>query len=354
MPRTMLAAGTLITSMILCSGALGAANVGGARGVATPSPATPTATATPVCGDGVTVSPETCDPPGAAQPPTGALCRTDCTFCGDQITQVGSGESCDDGNAISGCRVDKPQKPLDGCLNGCQRPICDDPARIQLWDESATGKRDVVRIHARLVVDTAIDFANEPFTLTISRRLCSNDGSRTCSSDGDCVGAGAVCTDRGCAHDAAVLCGDDAICGMLAPGSTCSVASTLSTVFSTTVAGGIPLGKPARWHLRDPLAKSQGGISDLKIQSKLSPSRCAGGANDGQKCVPGGASCPDGACVGYYLLTLTAYGDAERAVADMQTDIVVGTQRWTLRGLWAQFPHAWKLGKKSPVLEPWR
>ena len=81
------------------------------------------------------------------------------------------------------------------------------------------------------------------------------------------------------------------------------------------------------------------------------PKRCAGGPKDDHTCASSDGECPSGACVGYYQFKLKAYGDAERAVADMQTNIIVGGGRWAVRGLWAQFPNAWKLGKKSTLLE---
>jgi hypothetical protein len=311
---------------------------------------TPTPTATPVCGDGLIVGPaETCDPP-TAPAPNGGDCRVDCTYCGDGVTQASDNESCDDGNTVSGCRLDKPQKALDGCLNSCQRPICDDPARIQLNDEAATGKHDVVQVHARLITEIPFDFAAQPFELEISRRLCSTDPSKACSSDANC-GAG-VCTDRVCAHDNAVLCAADATCDALSPGSTCSGVSEASIVFRQELEG-IPLGNLLRWRYRDVTAKQNGGIWFVKVQSKMEPARCAGGANNDRVCTPNGDTCPDGACVGYYQFKLKAYGDAERAVQDMQTRIIIGGQRWAVRGVWTSYPNAWKLNQKSPLLEPW-
>src|SRR4051812_31744105 len=85
----------------------------------------------PICGDGIVVRPaETCDPPGTLLA-NGARCRADCTYCGDGIVQEGAGESCDDADAVSGCRIDRPEKALDRCLSTCQRPLCGDPSRIR-------------------------------------------------------------------------------------------------------------------------------------------------------------------------------------------------------------------------------
>jgi cysteine-rich repeat protein len=53
---------------------------------------------------------ETCDPPGSDPPPPGGnLCRTDCTYCGDGVTQTQNGEQCDDANNVDN----------DGCHNDC-------------------------------------------------------------------------------------------------------------------------------------------------------------------------------------------------------------------------------------------
>src|SRR5512146_1662620 len=65
------------------------------------------------CGDSILDPGETCDPPGSVQP-GGAVCRNDCTFCGDGLLQAGDGEACDDGNNVSG----------DGCSATCQAELC--------------------------------------------------------------------------------------------------------------------------------------------------------------------------------------------------------------------------------------
>jgi hypothetical protein len=116
-----------------------------ATATATP---TPTVTATPACGNGI-VEPlggETCDPPGAPQPPNGNTCQTDCTFCGDGITQAPR-ESCDDANTAQ-CDPVHPQKPVQGdtCTNQCTGLICKDPSTIKLTDGL-----DIVKAHGVLV-----------------------------------------------------------------------------------------------------------------------------------------------------------------------------------------------------------
>src|SRR6185369_12070903 len=89
----------------------------------------------PDCGDGSVNAPgETCDPPGAVQPPSGNACRGNCTYCGDGM--VDAGEQCDDGNAnnTDACRNDcTPQPPVccDGVINQagetCEPPGSDPP-----------------------------------------------------------------------------------------------------------------------------------------------------------------------------------------------------------------------------------
>jgi hypothetical protein len=87
-----------------------------------------------------------------------------------------------------------------------------------------------------------------------------------------------------------------------------------SVVFRQALPNGVPVGNPLRWRFRDKLAKTTGGIFQVKIQQKLDPKRCAGGSNDDHTCVTN-QDCPSGgACVGYYVFKLRAYGDAERAV----------------------------------------
>ena len=287
--------------------------------------------------------------------PNGFPCRADCTFCGDGIIQGSDGESCDDANAISGCRPDQPQKPLDACLNSCQRPLCDDPAKVLLYDETATGKKDVVQLHGRLISDATMEFAGEPFGIELSKRLCSHDQSTSCSSNLDCeaLSPGSICTDRVCAHDAATACLVDADCEPLSHGSTCTGVNPASVVFRQILDVGVPHGTPLRWLYRDFLAKKTGGIGLVKIQAKMDPKRCAGGTNDDVVCGSSSDCTGGGSCAGYYIFKLQAFGPADYAVKDMQTRIVQGSQRWAVRGLWQGFPRSWKLDKKSPLLEPW-
>jgi len=67
-----------------------------------------------VCGDNeVNGDGETCDPPGSTLN-NGAICRSDCTYCGDG--NVETSEQCDDGNTIN----------TDDCRNDCTLPRCGD------------------------------------------------------------------------------------------------------------------------------------------------------------------------------------------------------------------------------------
>src|SRR5262249_36836223 len=59
---------------------------------------------------------ETCDPPDPTPKPGypgEVTCRPDCTSCGDAITQPSDGETCDDGNFVTGCNPQRPTQPLD-------------------------------------------------------------------------------------------------------------------------------------------------------------------------------------------------------------------------------------------------
>jgi hypothetical protein len=124
------------------------------------------------CGNLVVDAGETCDPPNLGPGPNGQiLCRLDCTSCGDGVVQANNTETCDDGNLVSGCRADKPQKPLDGCLNNCDEPICADPARIKFGSQEAA---DVFSFHGRLISDVPIDFVNNHFVVelrTVARQV---------------------------------------------------------------------------------------------------------------------------------------------------------------------------------------
>jgi hypothetical protein len=253
----------------------------------------------------------------------------DCTFCGDGVVQVIDGESCDDGNLVSGCRVDQPQKPLDGCLNSCQMPICDDPSKIKLSDEATTGKKDLVQAHGRMLSLEDVLFESEDFTLKITRHVCT--------------------------HDHTVFCDDDAECAALSPGSTCTTDGTGDgVVFETTLpAGAIPHPLPLSWKYKNIQAKTTGGIYSLKITSKMRTPLCAGGPADGDSCTLGVPCAGGNVCAGYYKFIVKAYGDAENAVADMQTQVFAGDRKWAVRGLWTQLSTGWKLYKKSTFLEPW-
>jgi hypothetical protein len=259
-----------------------------------------------VCGDGVVAIPETCDPPGSATLPNGHPCRDTCTYCGDGKVQLSGGESCDDGNSVSGCRPDQPQKPLDGCLNNCQRPLCDDPSKIKLFDEATTGKKDLIKVHGRLITTVPVDPDLFGFGIEILKRDCR-------------------------------------------PGMPCDVV----TVFGEevpSVPGGV---NPLHFKYKNKLAKTEGGLFLVKIVSKMSYSRCAGGPADDTPCRIG-ISCPGFAdCVGYYKFLVKAYGEAGGAQQEMQTEISIGNDTWAVRALWEKLKSGWKLDKKAVFLDPW-
>jgi len=268
--------------------------------------------------------------------------------CGDGV--VTAPESCDDGNTVSGCKDEKHEQPLDGCLDTCQRPLCGDPSRIREYDEVATDRRDAVEVHGRLISDVAIDFDQTPFELEVTRRLCSNDATLGCTLDAEC-GGGGICTDRGCSHDAAVSCGTDATCAALASGSTCTATRPASLVIRSTLAG-IPAGNPPRWRYRNPFAKPAGGIFSVKVVGHMDQPRCAGGTGDGEHCDLN-LFCPNhAACVGYYLIAIKAYGDIPVPTEDMRTRISVGGRRWAARGMWRATKQGWRFDKKSTRLQP--
>src|SRR4029078_2836686 len=83
--------------------------------------------------------------------------------CGDGIVQTSDGETCDDGNAVSGCDPLHPAQALDDCLNSCRTPICEDPARITLSRDP-----NQVKVHGRLISNTPVDFLNEHFVVQLS------------------------------------------------------------------------------------------------------------------------------------------------------------------------------------------
>jgi hypothetical protein len=64
------------------------------------------------------------------------------------VVQTTDGETCDDGNSVSGCDVVHKQKPLDPCQNSCTLAICADPARITL-----TKTPNVLKFHGRLILN---------------------------------------------------------------------------------------------------------------------------------------------------------------------------------------------------------
>jgi hypothetical protein len=271
-----------------------------------------------VCGNNILEPGETCDPPGSIPPGNTNTCRSDCTFCGDGITQANGGESCDDGNTVSGCRTDKPQKPRDGCLNNCQEPFCEDPSRIQLYSD----RLDAIQVHGRLIATTALDFLSEDFRIRFSRRVCSHDSSLPCGTDEDCGVAGSTCT-------------------------------TTSVFLDQTATGGpANYGNPTQWRYLNRQAKTDGGIYSIKVVSKIASKVCAAGPNDGAKCVDA-STCPQGSCAGYYAVKLKTYGDAELAVSDMQTQIFWAGHGWAVRGKWQELSRGWRLYKNSELLEPW-
>ncbi len=121
------------------------------------------------CGNGVVEASnnETCDPPDPTPipgvVPTQQTCRSDCTSCGDGNVDTDHMETCDDGNTVSGCRPDQPQKPLDDCLNSCSQAICEDPAKVLLaqWV-------DRFDFHGRLTTTEQIDFTTRSFVIQLT------------------------------------------------------------------------------------------------------------------------------------------------------------------------------------------
>ena len=65
---------------------------------------------------------------------------------------------------VSGCRPDKPQQPLDSCLNNCNEPICADPARIKFGTHDLP---DLFSFHGRLISDVPVDFINNHFVIEL-------------------------------------------------------------------------------------------------------------------------------------------------------------------------------------------
>ncbi len=122
---------------------------------------------TPGCGDLTVGTGETCDPPNLAVDPvtSQSVCRLNCTACGDGNEDAE--ETCDDGNTVTGCRTDKPQKPNDACNNNCTQAICKDPARITLGPVSGT-----LTLHARLTntEGRVLDVAGQPVAVRLMSR----------------------------------------------------------------------------------------------------------------------------------------------------------------------------------------
>ena len=149
-----------------------------------------------------------------------------------------------------------------------------------------------------------------------------------------------------------MLCQTSSDCDALVPGSTCTETSPDSVVFERVLSpGSVVEGNPQRWKYANTAAKTAGGIYGMKITGK--PRRnCASGPNDGAVC-SATSECPNGACVWYYTLKLKAYGNMDNAVADMQTQIFSGAERWAVRGLWLQLTRGWKLDKNSDFLNPY-
>jgi len=138
------------------------------------------------CGDGVVQPGESCDPPDATiDPATGQpKCRPDCTYCGDGVVDFSDGETCDDGNRISGCDPTHPGHSLDLCLDNCTEPICQDPAKI-----THAPLADRFDFHGRLVTATTLDFPHQDFVL----RLTDPNGGVIF---GVVIGAGGITGDR--------------------------------------------------------------------------------------------------------------------------------------------------------------
>jgi hypothetical protein len=90
-------------------------------------------------------------------------CRLDCTSCGDGVVDPNDQEVCDDGNTVSGCNPQLPQKPLDGCLNNCRTPICSDPGKIAFGNDG-----DSLKVHGRLITDQTLDLSSQHFVVQLT------------------------------------------------------------------------------------------------------------------------------------------------------------------------------------------
>ncbi len=123
----------------------------------------------PGCGNGRIDPGETCDPPDPTPVPGrpgDVKCRPDCTFCGDGVVQGGHGETCDDGNLLSGCTPGRPNVPLDGCQNVCTAAICRAPSMIRL-----TGSKNAFTMRgwiSPIAPAMAIDPRREAFVVELT------------------------------------------------------------------------------------------------------------------------------------------------------------------------------------------
>ena len=82
------------------------------------------------CGNGTLEGDETCDPPGSEVGSNGALCREDCTYCGDG--NVDRNEACDDGNTDD----------TDDCRSNCTPPTIPGGCRITGGRTGPDGRRE--------------------------------------------------------------------------------------------------------------------------------------------------------------------------------------------------------------------
>jgi hypothetical protein len=213
---------------------------------------------------------ETCDPPDPTPKPGHpgeVTCRPDCTSCGDAITQPSDGETCDDGNFVTGCNPQRPTQPLDACQTSCTPPICQDPARIRVVNGVG-----VLDVHGRIepvAPALAIDPSDKTFVVELT----------------DATGA---------------------------------------VVFRTSLEAGAIIARGRGFKYVDRSARTNGGISRLKV-------------------APRGTS---------YRVTLTAYGDLTKATSEMTTHLYVGAHEWTLRGHWLTTKSGWKLDPRSALGAP--
>lgn len=150
-----------------------------------------------VCGNGTLDLGESCEPPGAPQPPNQNGCRGDCTYCGDGIVDI-VWEDCDDGNAIDD----------DACTNDCRIPnTCGDGVLETAEGESCEPPGD----------------AQAPFD-NLCRGDCTFCGDGIQDAGEQCEPAGTTFADGTiCREDCTIQqCGD----GVLDPGEQCEPAGT--------------------------------------------------------------------------------------------------------------------------------